>query len=79
MLARRCFVPLAGLAFTALAVAGCGGGNPGSTAKEIRIPLGAGGVGFLPLLVMRERGLVEKHAQAAGLPELKVQIGRAHV
>ena len=33
------------------------------TGTEIRIPLGAGGVGFLPLLVMKERGLIEKHAR----------------
>ena len=72
MLARRSIFRLAGLAFAALTIASCGGGNS-STAREIRIPLGAGGVGFLPLLVMRERALVEKHAQAAGLAELKVR------
>lgn len=62
---RRTF----GLAFAAAAlalVAGCGGGGAGGAA-EIRIPLGAGGVGFLPLYVMRDRGLIEKHAEAAGL------------
>ena len=51
-------------------VAGCGGGGAGS---EIRIPLGAGGVGFLPLYVMREHDLIEKHAQAAGIEELTVR------
>lgn len=40
---------------------------------EVRIPLGAGGVGFLPLLVMQKNQLVEKHARAAGLPNLKVR------
>lgn len=54
------------LSFTA----GCGGGSGGS---EVRIPLGAGGVGFLPLYVMRDRALVEKHAQAAGLADLTVR------
>ena len=39
----------------------------------MRIPLGAGGVGFLPLLVMRDRALIEKHARAAGLAELTVR------
>ncbi|HBK06378.1 MAG TPA: nitrate ABC transporter substrate-binding protein [Acetobacteraceae bacterium] len=36
----------------------------------VRIPLGAGGFGFLPLYVMQARGLIEKHAHDAGL-ELK--------
>ena len=56
------------LAAAALAavVASCGGGGPAG--PEIRIPLGAGGVGFLPLLVMKERGLIEKRAAAAGVP-----------
>jgi NitT/TauT family transport system substrate-binding protein len=30
------------------------------------------GVSFLPLMVMEKQGLVEKHAAAAGLPDLKV-------
>jgi sulfonate transport system substrate-binding protein len=53
-------------------VAGCGG-QTSSGATEIRIPLGAGGVGFLPLLVMRDRQLIEKHASAAGLAGLRVR------
>ena len=57
---------------TALAfVAGCGQTPRGAT--EIRIPLGAGGVGFLPLLVMRDLNLIEKHASAAGLSSLTVR------
>lgn len=39
---------------------------------ELRIPVGAGGIGFLPLLVMERQKLVEKHAAAAGLDRLKV-------
>ncbi|WP_375458243.1 ABC transporter substrate-binding protein [uncultured Enterovirga sp.] len=39
---------------------------------ELRIPVGAGGIGFLPLLVMEKQKLVEKHALAAGLDKLKV-------
>jgi NitT/TauT family transport system substrate-binding protein len=59
------------LLLTALiTVAGCAGGGSGS---EVRIPLGAGGVGFLPLYVMREHDLIEKHAQAAGVEELTVR------
>jgi NitT/TauT family transport system substrate-binding protein len=53
-------------------VAGCGGQSSGA-ATEVRIPLGAGGVGFLPLFVMRDRALIEKHASAAGLTDLTVR------
>jgi NitT/TauT family transport system substrate-binding protein len=63
---------LALLASALLSLTSCGD-NPGEAAKEIRIPLGAGGVGFLPLLVMRDRGLIEKHAAAAGLTDLSVR------
>src|SRR5437763_981022 len=45
----------------------------GTETNEIRIPRGAGGVGFLPLLVMEKYGLVEKHAKEAGLDSLKVK------
>jgi NitT/TauT family transport system substrate-binding protein len=51
-------------------IAACGGG---SGAPEIRIPLGAGGVGFLPLLVMKERALIEKHAATAGVTAVTVR------
>jgi NitT/TauT family transport system substrate-binding protein len=40
--------------------------------NEIRIPTGAGGVGFLPLLVMEKHQLIEKHAREAGIANLKV-------
>lgn len=39
---------------------------------EVRIPVGAGGIGFLPLLVMEKQHLVEKHALESGLDKLKV-------
>jgi sulfonate transport system substrate-binding protein len=58
------------LAAAALILASCRGAP---AANEVRIPLGAGGVGFLPLLMMREHGLIEKHAAAAGMPELTVR------
>jgi len=40
---------------------------------EVRFPLGAGGVGFLPLLVMQRYGLIEKYAKDAGVANLKVR------
>jgi NitT/TauT family transport system substrate-binding protein len=36
-------------------------------ANEIRFPIGAGGVGFLPLLVMQKYGLIEKYAKESGV------------
>jgi NitT/TauT family transport system substrate-binding protein len=35
--------------------------------SELRVPLGAGGFGFLPLHMMKHYGLIEKKAEAAGL------------
>src|SRR5262245_16675344 len=49
---------------------------PAAAAAEvgvIKIPRGAGGVGFLPLLVMEQKGLVEQKAREAGIPDLKVE------
>jgi NitT/TauT family transport system substrate-binding protein len=60
------------LAAVAAASLGACGGAP-SPVNEVRIPTGAGGVGFLPLLVMREHALIEKHARAAGLEDLTVR------
>jgi NitT/TauT family transport system substrate-binding protein len=54
-----------------LVLSGCGDGP--RSVHEVRIPLGAGGVGFLPLLMMREHRLIEKHAAAAGMPDLEVR------
>lgn len=53
-----------------LLAAGCGNAPTGT---EVRVPIGAGGVGFLPLLVMKEHGLIEKHARAAGIENLTVR------
>ena len=50
-------------------VVACGG----RAANEIRIPRGAGGIGFLPLLVMEKHRLIEKHAAAAGIKDLTVR------
>lgn len=55
----------------ALWLAGCGASTPAGT-REIRIPKGAGGVGFLPLLVMEKNQLLEKQARETGLGEISV-------
>jgi NitT/TauT family transport system substrate-binding protein len=39
---------------------------------ELRIPKGAGGIPFLPLLVMEQQKLIESHASQLGHPSLKV-------
>lgn len=40
--------------------------------QEIKIPKGAGGIGFLPLLVMEQQKIIEKHAAQLGNRNLKV-------
>jgi NitT/TauT family transport system substrate-binding protein len=40
--------------------------------QELKIPKGAGGIGFLPLLVMEQQKSIEKHAAALGHKGLKV-------
>lgn len=57
-------------AFLACAAVIACGSRP---ANEIRIPRGAGGVGFLPLLVMEKYRLIEKHAAEAGIQNLTVR------
>lgn len=46
------------LALALALLTACGGTHP----REVRIPKGAGGVGFLPLLVMEKYHLIEKYA-----------------
>jgi NitT/TauT family transport system substrate-binding protein len=41
--------------------------NAAGEVSEVRIPRGAGGVGFLPLLVMEEKNLIQTHAREAGI------------
>jgi NitT/TauT family transport system substrate-binding protein len=55
---------------TGIVLAACGGAPQGNT---VRIPLGAGGVGFLPLQMIREFELIEKHAAEAGIEDVDVQ------
>jgi NitT/TauT family transport system substrate-binding protein len=54
-------------------LAGCAGGPSSGADNEVRLTRGAGGVGFLPLLVMEEFGLIEKHAADRGLMEFGVR------
>lgn len=56
------------LATGVLLAAGCSSGT-----REVRIPVGAGGVGFLPLLVMQKYQLIEKYAQQEGVANLQVR------
>src|SRR5437868_15328212 len=44
----------------------------GAEIAEVKIPKGAGGIGFLPLLVMEQQKLIEKHAAQLGNKNLKV-------
>ena len=67
---------LALLAATLASIAGCGGGSSSGTA-EIRIPLGAGGVGFLPLLVMENAGFVDKLGRENVCPHIEAALNRS--
>jgi NitT/TauT family transport system substrate-binding protein len=64
---------IAATAIFLLGLAGCNAAQPEGEVKELRIPRGAGGVGFLPLMVMEKYQLVENNAKAAGIADLKVQ------
>ena len=44
--------------------------------SELKIPLGAGGFGFLPLHMMNKHDLIEKHAEKAGV---KVKVNWANI
>jgi hypothetical protein len=58
-------------ALLSLIVASCLLGWPIPACAEtdvIRILRGAGGVGFLSLLIMEQSGLIERHARALGAP-----------
>jgi NitT/TauT family transport system substrate-binding protein len=63
------------ISFIALlfALVGCTASRPTGETAEIRIPTGAGGVGFLPLLVMEKYHLIEEQAKKSGLDHLHVQ------
>ena len=63
---RRCVALLA----LGCLLPSCG---PVDTRPRVRMPRGARGVGFLPLLLMRKHRLIENHAGAAGLADLAVE------
>ena len=44
--------------------------------SEVKVPLGAGGFGFLPLHMMKVHGLIEKHAEQAGV---KVKVNWSNI
>ena len=67
--ARTRIITAIALAVALVSAAACGSRPAG----EVRIPRGAGGIGFLPLLLMEKHALVEKHARAAGLEDLQVR------
>jgi NitT/TauT family transport system substrate-binding protein len=56
---RRKFLLLGAGALASGVIKGC---NRGAAPGTVRIPRGAGGVGFLPLLVMEKERLIQKHA-----------------
>ena len=43
--------------------------------SELRIPLGAGGFGFLPLNMMQKHNLIEKYAAEAGTQGVALDVG----
>lgn len=53
--------------------AACGSAPRQGEVRELRMPTGAGGVGFLPLRVMQEQTLIEAHARDAGITDLSVR------
>jgi NitT/TauT family transport system substrate-binding protein len=63
-------IRLAAVVLIGFGLAACGQSNDRNV---VRIPTGAGGVGFLPLLMMREHGLIERHAALAGLDDIRVE------
>ena len=58
------------VAVTCVTLLACSSQPPSSSSGgtlQVRIPTGAGGVGFLPLLVMQKHQLLERYAKEAGL------------
>jgi NitT/TauT family transport system substrate-binding protein len=51
----------------------CGSATAPGEVRELRMPTGAGGVGFLPLRIMQDQKLIESHAKEAGVTDLAVR------
>ena len=56
-----------------LLLSACSAAPQQGDVQELRMPTGAGGVGFLPLRVMQQQKLIEEHAKQAGIPNLTVR------
>ncbi len=68
--------PITVVLASAMLLAACrasGPPGPPREVQEVRIPKGAGGVGFLPLLVMEKYQLIERQAKEAGIADLRVR------
>jgi len=63
------------LAVTVAALLGAWGGASAQETKELRVAKQFG-ISYLPITVMEERKLIEKHAKAAGLGDIKVEWSR---
>ena len=61
--------------FTALVLLACAS-TVRAEVSELRVPLGAGGFGFLPLHMMKTHNLIEKHAEQAGV---KVKVNWSNI
>ena len=48
-------------------------GQGSGEVHELRLPTGAGGVGFLPLRIMQDQKLIEARAKDAGIADLAVR------
>ena len=64
---RRKFLLLGAGALAIGAIKGC---KRGSAPGTVRIPRGAGGVGFLPLLVMEKERLIQRPRRNLAFPAL---------
>jgi NitT/TauT family transport system substrate-binding protein len=63
----------AAIVLTLGTLVGCSGALDDAEVTRLRIPIGAGGVGFLPFLVMEEYRLIENNAREAGIENLDVE------
>lgn len=72
---RRTFVGTLVYGIAAAAAIGWGGTAMAQETKELRVAKQFG-ISYLPITVMQERKLIEKHVKAAGLGDIKVEWSR---